>query len=105
MELGVEFTVEPATGEVLTSEFALAGPANKAVAIKANREQASAFLNFIPQEWHNSPPPSHFFRLGPIAPCGGPLRVGEDAKCPHINTHAAPANTSLRSSKPLAIRH
>lgn len=47
MALGVELTVEPATGDVLTSEFALAGPAIAAVAMNANSAQASVFLNFM----------------------------------------------------------
>jgi len=47
MALGVELTVDPATGDVLTSEFALAGPAITAVAMNANSVQASVFFNFI----------------------------------------------------------
>ncbi len=71
MALGVELTVEPATGDVLTSEFALAGPAKTAVAMKANSAQTSVFLNFmIPPASHNSPLSSHFFTLRSTAPRG-----------------------------------
>lgn len=70
MALGVEVIVVPATGDVLTNEFALAGPAIP-TAMRANNAQASLFLNFIiPPASHNSPLSSHFFTLRSTAPRG-----------------------------------
>ena len=72
--------VDPAIGDVLISELALAGPAIATTAMQAKNALTSVFFNFIiPPASHNSPLSSHFFTLRSTAPRGQ-----DDQKPEHV---------------------